>query len=212
MLPTGVHLRLGASVVEKDWTVEQVMEAQRQAQANGLGFSDPSGPVSQWDGLHRLDQLERQFTAGDEAALLEAIAVCARHDLVIPEWAAVAYLRAYLRVIHFETDSWDVAFGRPHPRGIHLRKAQKRRQLRFQVYNHVRAMLNARDYKWERVTPVPINVSAAVAYIDSYGDPPDIGIGDELFDLVGEEFGIHKTLCSKLYYEVDRLMSLPPKS
>jgi hypothetical protein len=41
---------------------------------------------------------------------------------------------------------------------------------------------------------------------------PDIGLGDKLFDLVVEEFGIHKTLCSELYYEGKTLYGLPPKS
>jgi hypothetical protein len=169
-------------MVEKDWTVEQVMAAQQQVWDAGVR-DDGRGPMAQWDGLRTLDRLERQLAAGDEGALLEAIAVCARHALVIPEWAACAFLEAWRRVIHFETDSWDVAFGRPHPRGMHLARAQQRWLLRYQVWNRIHDLRTSSD---------------------------KIGLGDELFDQVGEEFGIHKTLCSQLYYEGEA--SLPPKS
>jgi hypothetical protein len=69
---------------------------------------------------------------------------------------------------------------------MHIAKARQRRQLRFQIYNRVQAIPRS-----ER-TP----------------------IDEALFERVGDEFDIGKTLCNKLYYQAKKLseMTFPSDS
>jgi hypothetical protein len=172
-------------MVEKDWAFEQVLAALEQARAEGMEWFDPSGPVPQWCALQKLDALEQQFGKGDDFALLHAIRVCANHDLVIPKWAALAYIKRFDAVLTCKTGSWDGAFGRPYRNGFHLVKARQRRQLRFAVYVRVREILEAE---------------------------PGTAVDESLFERVGDEFDIGKTLCNRLYYEVKRIVELTPTS
>jgi hypothetical protein len=171
----------------KDWIIEQAIAAQEQARATGLEWCDPAGPLYQWDALQKLDALERQYAKGDGFALLQAIKVCVNHDLVIPRWAAIAFIQGFYAVLNCRTDSWDGAFGPPYPKGMHIAKARQRRLLRFQVYNRINEILKS-DPK-----------------------PP---IDEGLFERVGDEFGIGKTLCNRLYYQAKGLGELmfPPNS
>jgi hypothetical protein len=170
----------------KEWTLEEAIDAHHRARAAGMEWFDPAGPLSQWHALQELETLERQYAAGDRFALLHAIRVCANHDLVIPLRAALAYIRCFDAVLTCRTDAWDDAFGRPYPPGMHIAKARQRRQLRFQIYNRVQAILRS-----ER-TP----------------------IDEALFERVGDEFDIGKTLCNKLYYQAKKLseMTFPSDS
>ena len=152
-----------------------------------MEWFDPAGPLAQWDALQRLDALERRYAKGDGFALLHAIRICANHDLVIPRWAAMAFIKGFDAVLNCRTNSWGGAFGRPYPKGMHIAKARQRRLLRFQVYNRVNEILASN---------------------------PRTPVDEALFELVGDEFDIGKTLCSKLYYQAKRLseMMFPPNS
>ena len=99
------------------------------------------------------------------------------HDLSIPPWAAKAYIVRFRKVLHLEADSWDAAFGRPYPKGLHLAKARRRRELRFRVYGRVRDLTK-----------------------------DGTALDERLFERVGDEFEIGKTLCNDLYYEAVRFL------
>jgi hypothetical protein len=171
----------------KDWAAEEAIAAQSRAQAEGMEWFDPAGPLHQWNALQKLDALERHYAKGDNFALLHALKVCANHDLVIPRWAAIAFIKGFYAVLGCRTDSWDGAFGRPYRQGMHIAKARQRRLLRPQVYNRINEIL---------------------------GSDPKTPIDEGLFERVGGEFGIRKTLCSRLYYEAKRLgeTMFPPNS
>jgi hypothetical protein len=170
---------------ETGWTLEQAIAEQQETGPGQRDIFDPTGPIYRWDALQKLEALERNFAKGDNFALLHAIRICANHDLVIPEWAARAYIKRFDAVLNCETDSWDGAFGRPYPNGVHLSKARQRRKLRFAVYARVRELLKAN---------------------------PKRPIDEGLFEEVGDKFDIGKTLCGRLYYEAKRMVGLPPKS
>lgn len=57
-------------------------------------------------------------------AVLEAVAACARRELVMPEWLSKEFRRRFNAVCFHRTASWDdeQAFGRPYPKGTHLRR------------------------------------------------------------------------------------------
>ena len=138
-------------------------------------------PIFQQAALHALDNLKSRFEAGDEFALLTAIRKCANFNIVMPEWVASAYIARYDRVHFCQVDSWDKAFGRPYPKGVHVGKLRRRLELRFDVYNRIRKVLTRE---------------------------PDTPIDDGLFEKVGADVGIGKTFCKELYYQAARLAPL----
>jgi hypothetical protein len=164
--------------VEKDWSFDKVMTEHERAVA--CGRSGPSLPLYQWSALQDLEELEFQFHSGDDFALLQAIRKCANHDLIMPDWVAGNYIDRFDRVLNCKSGSWDQTFGKPYPRK-HIKKLKVRRNLRFQVYLRVREILEADE---------------------------SIAIDEVLFSRVGADFGIGKTLCNELYYEVERMVPL----
>lgn len=166
-------------MVEKSWTFEQVMAAQECFQANA-SYEDPSGPLYQWNALHNLDGLEQAFIRGNKFAMMQALRVCANHSLPMPDWLARAYIRAFDRVLKLQIGSWDDAFGRPIKKGTHLKRARKRNEAQWEVINRIREIQLAKP-----MTP----------------------IDEGLFERVGAEIGIGKTLCNKLYYSAKRRLA-----
>jgi hypothetical protein len=135
--------------------------------------------------FHRLDELESQFESGDGFALLAAIRVCANWGLTMPAWVAEAYITRYDQVLSCQAGSWDEVFGRPYPERSRLANMRQRRELRFDVYHRIRQILAC-----EPTTP----------------------IDTALFEKVGAQVGIKKTLCAELYYEAKSIMEefIPP--
>jgi hypothetical protein len=130
-----------------------------------------------------IDLYHRRFEAGDGFSLMHAIRECSRHELPLPPWAAAAYIARFDRILTLRESSWDAVFGRPFPKGSHLKSARLRRELR---------------------PVVALRVDEIVA---AEGCPID----DELFERVGVEFKIGKTLANELYYDAKRIFdSLPP--
>ena len=165
--------------MQKDWSFDKVMMEHEQAIA--CGRSGPNLPLYQWSALHDLDRLEAQFDAGDSFALLQAIRKCANNDLIMPDWVARNYIKRFDLVLNCKLASWDEAFGRPYPKGVHISKKRQRRLLRLQVYNRIQRIRDTDE---------------------------SIAIDNELFDRVGAEFGIKKSLCNELYYEAKRMLPL----
>lgn len=121
-------------MVNKNWTPEEVLAAY-QAYLKENSMADSKTPLHQWLALKHLDSLEAQFKT-DKSCLMEAIDVCAREGLPMPEWVAVAYREAYRRVIHTQEEkSWDVVFGDPYKKNTQLKAERKLRDLMVQVLN-----------------------------------------------------------------------------
>lgn len=156
-----------------------VEEAQRETDAAlaadpSRNIADPTLPIFQFVARNDLLVEKARFEAGDRNALLGAIRICANHDLVMPEWLARAFIRAYDKVLRHDVGSWDDAFGRPLPKGRHLNAARKKR--------------NKAPAVWRRVRKLHEEGRA---------------IDDLLFEDVGKELGLGKTLVSEFYYEHD---------
>jgi hypothetical protein len=103
----------------------------RQEAFEARGGISHNGPLYRF--LARLDLKEcrQQFEAGEKFALTRAIRNCAQHDLVMPEWVARGYIRAFDAVNGFRARSWDEVLGAPVPKGAHLDTLRKRRLLRL---------------------------------------------------------------------------------
>jgi hypothetical protein len=165
-------------MVNKDWTFEEVLVANEDtlAKTPGRSASDPTLPLFQWLAFRSLEHCKEEFER-DSYWLMTAIRICANHDLPLPEWAAKAYIKAYDAVNNAREKSWDVVFGKPYPKGRHLKATREKRMLKFAVLNEVNATLQ---------------------------NNPDTAIDEYLFEVVGEKFNIKKTLASEYYYEAKK--------
>jgi hypothetical protein len=124
----------------------------------------------------RLEQLQRQYEDGDVAKLPEALTLCLAIGLPIPDWLRDAFLEATRCVWSHEVASWDDVFGKPLKKGEQQAAAARR----YKLANPV----------WQRV----------MDRIHRAGEKVD----KELFERVGEEFGIKGTLAAQLYYARDK--------
>jgi len=159
----------------KEWTVHEAKAAQRKFERAGGDPVDPAGPLFQWSNLHTLDELEARHGKGDRMALMIAIRICANHDLVLPQWAALAYIRAFDAVYNYRTASWDEVLGRQLAKGGKLKAQRQRLELRFHVHSEVCAA-------------------------HRLGQPIDEG----LFDTVGRKFEINGSTARDYFYDVNR--------
>lgn len=169
--------------VDPDWTFEEAMRAHKAK----VGASDsttwgPHHPLPQWIAHQELKRFRVAFEGGDNVALMLAIRTCAIHDLVMPEWVATAYCERVNTILSYRAASWDEVLGRPLPKGSQVNALRKRRELKLAVYFEVR----------KRITPTA----------NSKGAPLD----EALFEAVGKEFGLGKTLTGEYYYAAKSLI------
>lgn len=143
--------------------------------------SGPCNPVFQWQAARDIGASREIIDAGDGFAVLVCIRKCVTHGLVAPDWLASAFNQRYDSVLNCRVASWDdpSAFGRPHPKGAHVTALRKKRTLKLAVLNAVND-LKLRD--------------------------PDRAIGPELFEKIGKQFGIGKTLTEEYYYSARRAL------
>jgi hypothetical protein len=85
------------------------------------------------------------------------------------------------KVYGFEVESWDEVFGRPLKKGGRLNAERRNLAIKYRVHRRVRELNEAGR-----------------------------GLGKNLFDEVGKEFGINGTLVSELYYEAEEGAIFPP--
>lgn len=129
-----------------------------------------------------LEARRQDLEGGDQLALLDAIAICAKHGLPMPAWASQAFLAAHDRVVNQERDGWKDVFGTPLKRSQYLLKKRKR----------------TRDF-------AQVMVSLMLAREE--GRP----IGTDLFDEIGDKFGLSKTVVSDIYYGRPKRKNTLPK-
>jgi hypothetical protein len=103
-----------------------------------------------------IEILQANFEAGDNRALLTAVAVCARDGMTVPPWAAEAFYARYAEWARFEVRTLDEAFGVK-------RKGSRLANLAFQEKIKESVILKA--YQLHAKDGLPL--------------------GDELFDCVG---------------------------
>lgn len=159
------------------WSIEEA-KARDEAARNEADLPDSKAPMMQWSAVMQIDDLEGEFCAGKKLALFQAIRLCAAHGLAMPEWVAAGFIAGFDRVATLKARSWDEAFGQPLRKGLHLADARIRRRRGPAVFLEV-----------ERLR-------AAGADVD-----------DQLFEQVGRDLGVGKTLANKLYYQWQRRVS-----
>ena len=128
-----------------------------------------SGAARSWQAAE-LKACERDYRNGDRMALAHAVAVCATLRRALPKWAARAFVAGYSGIINYRSDSWDSIFGPAKPKGQHLTALRTQSQKSLNVWGQI-------QLRHEAGTP----------------------IDDELFEAVGKENGIGKTVAKRYY-------------
>ena len=124
-------------------------------------------PAAQRAVLRDIEAKRDVVESGNGYELILCVGWCALYRIAMPVWLATEFLGRTHAVFDERSASWDDAFGRPYPKGVHLSAMRKARKTRFAVFEAVQAA-RKRD--------------------------PRIAIDDRLFEAVGGPLKIGKTL------------------
>lgn len=83
-------------------------------------YESPDGKLST-DVRGVIDQLKSNVENGEDAGAIEAVRWLIMARLQIPDWAAIPFLHATMRVSCGEA-SWNDVFGRPRTKGLYERE------------------------------------------------------------------------------------------
>jgi hypothetical protein len=124
-----------------------------------------------------LEGLHTNFNAGDKNALFQAIRECGRQNIPMPEWTVNAFFAATNRWYRMDVKTLDDAFGIEWPKGKRFDAAKRNQNLSYAVYRRCFELSNPEL-------------------------PPETRRrrDNQLFEDVGKEFGIGKTLASRYFY------------
>jgi hypothetical protein len=141
----------------------------------------PTAPIFQYEAVLECNKQRAAIDSGDGFAVLACVRICGTHGLVMPGWLVDAFNRRYDAVLNCQVASWDheQAFGAPYPKGKQLKRLRERRTLRVKIWLEIVAAV-----KCERA------------------------VDKELFEEVGERFGLKETLTEELYREAISLLGL----
>lgn len=132
-----------------------------------------------------LEEMRQQFYAGDRSRLIAAIRYCGRYKLVMPEWVVDEFHKGTNDWFAYRVkeigESLDLTWKETYG-SRHINALKKRRSLKHTVYFRVREL-----------------------HADGMGLP----ISDEVFDIVGKELNIGKTLASEYYYAAKQGLYMP---
>jgi hypothetical protein len=131
-------------------------QGQRQADA-GAAMSD------------FLEKGRERYEQGDKAQILYCLEYCISNNLFPPAWLNQAFSDAYLEGRLYKVKSWDDVFGRPLPKGKHLKTARRNMEIAWDLFWRVRELHDA-------------------------GAPID----KRLFEKVGDEYDVSGTVASEL--------------
>jgi hypothetical protein len=180
-----------------EWSIDDAMQAQEEWQKKG---AVGRGPLFRWVGAQKLKELfEIYRTSKKPALIIEALYICSINSLPMPRWCERGYLAAYREVRQFKAESWDDVFGRPHKKGIHLDRAQLEREKSLGVYlriKHVKEGNLFGNREQEMVEGIPVRyLNGRIKWFNPSA------IGEKLFERIGKEFNVGKTLAEEYYYK-----------
>jgi hypothetical protein len=165
-------------VVSEEWTFSEVTTANMEWREHNPDAPDNHSPYMQWVVLRELlPKLREQYLASNDAfPLMNAIALCARHRLTIPQWAANGFLSGFDRVGAGDVASWDAAWGLPYPKGVRAKR----------VRQHIANI--------DRAKKIHAYVQALRA------SNPSLPIDRSRFEKVAKKLRITRRRCEELYY------------
>jgi len=135
--------------------------------------------IEKWEAAQEIKFWHQKLCKGEKKAIIESLYLCVLNDFLVPSWLTLAFLRAYRDVNHYRAASWDEVFGPPHRKGIHLKAKKDEKDKSVRV--------------WVRVKQIQ----------KTKGEPID----EFLFESIGKEFGICRSLASKHYYSLEKRLN-----
>jgi hypothetical protein len=139
----------------------------------------PQAPIFQKSVADHIESRKAQIKKGDGFEVLSCIKWCINHGLVSPVWLCKEFNKRYDSVLNLKAKSWDdpLSFGKPYKKGFNLNAAKKQKHKMYAVYAEIKRRLN------------------------SSPKPP---IDDHLFEIIGKQFAIGKTLAKEYYYKAEK--------
>jgi hypothetical protein len=128
--------------------------------------------------VRRLEQARVLYEQGDKGQILPWLDWCLSQDVQVPQWLKEAFCEAYNARRDYSIKSWDDVFGPPVPKGARPENEQRKLKKLWPLFERMYDLHSA--------------------------DPANWPIGEKLFEKVGKEFGVGKTLASELYYKMGR--------
>ncbi|HCI3972011.1 TPA: hypothetical protein NO321_000220 [Pseudomonas aeruginosa] len=103
-------------------------------QAKAAGDDGPVSPFQRWQAWSlMLEAYRSSFEEGERNSVLEALRLCAIHELPMPEWLSAGYQQCFREWRHLHVKTLDAAFGVTLPKGSHFAAMRKARRLAFAV-------------------------------------------------------------------------------
>lgn len=171
-----------------------------EAQATQSEYPDkcsPTGPFFQWEAAQWLAVSRAQVERGDGFGVLQAVAECALHGLVMPAWLVTLYLCRYRSVQLLRVKSWDhpSAFGPPYP-------GKQLSAMRLNRINGMRVWLLVNDYV-KRDPDRPLD--PLWSEFDRKHSEESTGLDDAEFEDRVRQIRIGSTKAQTLYAEAVRM-------
>jgi len=117
-----------------------------------------------------------EFESGNKLALAYALREIASLSCPLPEWLSTAINDGIDQMTNYQLESWDQVFGSVLRKGEQRQNARRNAELREKIH--------------------PMVIRAILGN-------PDLAFDDLLFEEIGAQLDIGKTLVKKLFYEVD---------
>ena len=119
-----------------------------------------------------IEERRKQFEAGDAAALLDAVDLCARSGTAMPLWVVEAFCERYLDWRLLRAKTLDDAFGVKRPKNMRFHDQARRERLKARVALEVLRLrkeekLPFGDYLFERAgaaCKIPAGMARDVYY------------------------------------------------
>lgn len=159
------------------WTLDDAWKAQEEWRSQYGPDVVGRGPFFRWHGAQELKEVYELHKSGHQKALIEAIHLCAINSLPLPRWCEYGFLKAYRKVRQYKARSWDDVFGKPHKKSTNLVAKEKEWEKGFLVYWRIKEIKEKN---------------------------PELPIDNELFETVGKDFGVCKTLAAEYYAKEKR--------
>ncbi len=131
------------------------------------------------DEIHNLhlEELQIRYERGDKVALFRAIGYCGKNNLLLPEWLIQSFCDSWYKWVRYDVKTLGEAFEIEWPKGKSLAAAKKKRNKEFEVYTRITRLHEGGE-----------------------------SIDEALFQKVGHDLGLGKTLTSEYYYSVKQLI------
>ena len=124
-----------------------------------------------------LERARLQYEQGHKRQLLYCLDFCLRNNVQVPPWAKQGLSNALDAANSYGIKSWDEVFGKILPKGKRIATQRRHAEISWDLFSRVG------------------DLHKAGAAID-----------EGLFEKVGKEFGVGKTVASELYYETGRAL------